>query len=75
MFYLSEAPLPSYDAILPPLFTLYSIHVQYVLTVYLVYLFSHRGGGGELSSTEKVRGTIVHKSGSKIPTRLSIKHQ
>jgi hypothetical protein len=52
VFYLSKAPLPSYDPILlPPLHTVNGIQ----------YTNSHREGGrgGELTS-EKVRGVIVH---------------
>jgi hypothetical protein len=54
VFYLSEAPLPLCDPILPPLH-------MYTCTQ---YTYSHREGGGELTR-EKVRGVIVHKAGRK----------
>jgi hypothetical protein len=55
MFYLSEAPHPSYKPILPPLYTLYMC---------IQYTNSHREGGGKLTR-EKVRVAIVHKAGRK----------
>jgi hypothetical protein len=48
----------------PPLHTVYT-WIQYTL---------REGGRGELTR-EKVRGAIVHKAGSKIPTSLSIKRR
>jgi hypothetical protein len=64
VFYPSEAPSPPMTPYFPPLHTVY---------VYTVYLFTRgRGeGGGELTR-EKVRGAIVYKAGSKIPTWLTV---
>ncbi len=42
----------------PPLYTLYTC---------ILYAYSHREGGGEITRV-KVRGATVHKAGSKIPT-------
>ncbi len=65
-------PLPSYDPILPP-----PLHTVYVST----YSHRERGEGGELTS-EKVRGTMLHKAGRKylhdwlyLQSINSIKHQ
>ncbi len=51
VFYLSETPLPSYDPILPPPYTLYT-RTQYT--------YSHRegGGGGRANNIEGQRGNI-----------------
>ncbi len=60
MFYLSVAPsLPM---------TPYS-PLTHCIRVYsiLVPVRTGKGGGGELTR-EKVRGTIVHKAGSNLPT-------
>ncbi len=52
--------------------TPYFPHPLHTVYVYTVYLFTQgigggEGGGGELTR-DKVRGTVVHKAGSKIPT-------
>jgi hypothetical protein len=56
---LSEAP----DPLLPPFNT---VMVTYLCT------YSHREGGGGRWTSEKVRGSLVHKRGSKIPTWLTV---
>ncbi len=61
MFYLSKAPSPPMTPYFPP-YTLYSVYV------YTVYLFTQGRGEGVELTREKVRGAIVHKAGSKIPT-------
>ncbi len=38
----------------------------------ILYVYSHREGGGESWTREKVRGATVHKAGSKIPIWLTV---
>jgi hypothetical protein len=52
---LRPGPLSSYDPI--------PLRLIYVYTV----TYSHREGGGENGTREKVRGAKVYKAGSKIP--------
>ncbi len=57
--YLSEAPSPP--------MTPYPSS-PHTLRTCIQYTYSHREGGGGGLTTGKVRGTTVHKAGSKIPT-------
>ncbi len=49
----------------PPAYTLY-------VCICTIYLFTQGRGGGESYTGEKVRGTMVHKAGSKIPSWLKV---
>ncbi len=57
--YLSEAQNP----IPPPL--------THGIRVYSILIHTGKGGG-RVETREKVIGIIVHKAGSKIPTRLTV---
>ncbi len=56
--YLSEAPSYPMIPYPPPPYTLHTC---------ILYTYSHKEGGGELTR-EKVRGATVPKAGLKIPT-------
>jgi hypothetical protein len=57
VFYLSEAPFPSYDPILhPPLHT---------IRIYNILIHRGKEGEGEELTRDKVTGAIVHKAGRK----------
>jgi hypothetical protein len=52
-----------------PFMTPYAPPPPNTLYMCILYTYPHReGGGGRKLNKEKVRGAIVHKAGSKIPT-------
>jgi hypothetical protein len=66
VFYLSEAHFPYYGSILLP-----PSPLTHCILVYNILIHTGVGGVGELSR-EKVRGALVHKTGSEIPPWLTV---